>query len=156
MPNIPFYADTTDFRTIHSWLNDCDELAFIVADGYQQWRAVNTVPKLLPGRACVWHVPSGPLPLLYAEPSCEIGKIIDAWSGWQELRPGADTSRPYFGPGHPGIIWLYVHPTSRFDSEGIGFSWFEWIGNHYRITGDGANVLTEKFWRRLRRWVKKQ
>jgi hypothetical protein len=156
MPNIPFYADATDFRTIHSWLNECEELAFIVTDGPQKWRAVNSVRELMPGRACLWHVPSGPLSLLYPEPSCKIETIIDPWSSWRELRPGSDTSRPYFGAGDSGIIWLYVHPTSRIDSEGIGFSWFEWIGNHYRILGSGANPATEKFWRGLRRWVKKR
>lgn len=156
MPNIPFYADCTDFRTIHNWLNDHDELAFIVTDGYQRWRAVKSVPTLLAGRACLWHVPSGPLPLLHAAPSPEVGQITDPWSGWQELRSGSDPSRPFLGAGHPGIIWLYVHPTSRFGTEGIGFSWFEWIGNHYRILGKGANVSTEKFWRALRRWVQSQ
>src|SRR5688572_9974713 len=120
MPNIPFYADSTDFQTIHSWLNDCDELAFIVADVYQGWRAVNYVPEPLVGRACLWHVPSGSLLLVYPA-SDEIGKVIDPWSGWQELCPEANPSRPYFRPGHPGIIWLDAHPTSRFDSEGIGF-----------------------------------
>ena len=156
MAYISFYADSADFRTIHAWLNECEELAFIVGDGNQKWRAVNSVQDLTPGRACLWHVPSGPLPLLYPLPSCKIEMIIDPWSGWRELRHGSDTSRPYFGPGHPGIIWLYVHPRSRFASEGIGFSWFEWIGNHYRNIGDGANLTTEKFWRGLRRWVKRQ
>lgn len=32
---------------------------------------------------------------------------------------------------------------------------FEWIGNHYKLIGNAADPLTEKFWSRLRRMVKK-
>src|SRR5689334_7347129 len=100
---LPIYADSNDFRDIHEWLNSCEELAFIVADGPQKWRAVNSIPELQPGRVCLWHVPSGPLPLVHPPPSRETSEIADPWGGWQELRAGADPGVPYFGPAHVGI-----------------------------------------------------
>jgi len=155
MPWLPIYADSNDFRTIHDWLNASEELAFIVADGPQRWRAVSTVPSLATDRVCLWHVPSGPLPLLHAQPSREVSSITDPWSGWQELRAGADASRPYFGAGHPGIIWLNHRPISRRSQRGIGLSSYEWIGNHYRDIGNAADAATEVFWRSMRRWTQK-
>jgi len=112
MPWLPIYADFNDFRTIHDWLNASEELAFLVSDGPNRWRAVRTVPALDPDRVCLWHIPSGALPLLHSHPSLEVSSITDPWRGWQELRTGADASRPYFGAGHPGVIWLNFRPSS--------------------------------------------
>ena len=33
---------------------------------------------------------------------------------------------------------------------------FEWIGNRYRLIGEGAPEVTEKWWQRLRRQIKKR
>ncbi len=32
---------------------------------------------------------------------------------------------------------------------------FGWIGNHYKIVGNGAEQTTKKFWNKLRRIAKK-
>ncbi len=88
-------------------------------------------------------------------PSKTVDFISDPWSGWTELRAGADGICPYFGPGHVGIIWLNQRPISRRVSDGVGLSSFEWIGNHYSLIGSRAPEVTEKFWQRLRRWAKK-
>lgn len=155
MPWLPLYADAHDFRTILDWLNATEELAFIVADGPHRWRAVHTIPSLESYRFCLWHVPSGPLPLLQAHPNRENGRVEDPWSGWQELRTGADASQPYFGAGHPGILWLNHRPVSLRFPRGIGLSGYEWIGNHYRAIGSPADASTEAFWRAMRRWTQK-
>ena len=155
MPWIPFYADEEDFRVIHDYLNQNEEVAFIVSDGPRRWSATHTIPSMDGVRVCLWHVPSGPLPLLHPHPSKTVDSISDSWSGWTELRTGADSTCPYFGAGHPGVIWLNHRPKAQRVPDGIGLSSFEWIGNRYSVIGSPAPKVTEKFWQRLRRWVKK-
>jgi hypothetical protein len=104
----------------------------------------------------MWHVPSGPLPLLAAKYGGRDTVVKDPWAGWKERRAGADSSNPYFGAGHVGIIWLNVRLRSRKDPSVIGLSSFEWIGNWYRPIGQPAPAVTERFWQTLRRWVKKR
>ena len=155
MPWLPFYADATDFQLLHDWLNDSSELAFIIPDGQKRWRAVNSIPVLEGPRICLWHIQSGALPLLYPPPSREIKPIDDPWKGWEEIRQRDNPSTPYFGPGHPGIIWLNHRTEMKQDPNGIGLSSFEWIGNHYRLIGSAAKPDTEFLWKSLRRWVQK-
>ena len=131
---------------------------------HRNWR---TSSRLVPGvgklfhkwndlsgrRICLWHVPSGSLPLLHPHPSDAVDVVADPWSGWQELRPEAHGGRhPYFGAGHVGVFWLNRHPSPSKDPTAIGFSSFEWIGNRYQP----ADVSTERFWKRLRSWIIKQ
>jgi len=155
MPWIPIYADDTDFQVLHGWLNQNEEIAFVISDGPSRWRAVHTVPSIDSRRICLWHIPSGPLPLLHPHPSKRIDSITDPWSGWSGLRDGADKSCPYFGAGHPGVFWLNHWPHGRREPQNIGLSSFEWIGNRYSVIGSPAPEVTEKFWQRLRRWIKK-
>ena len=155
MPWLPIYADSNDFEEILGWLNAAKELAFIVSDGPGRWIAVPTIEAIQNSRICLWHVPSGPLPLLHPHPSNEIDSISDPWAGWEELRVGAASSYPYFGPGHPGVFWLNVRPKSLRDPSAIGMSSFEWIGNHYWAIGQRADGSTKKFWQMMRRWAQK-
>jgi hypothetical protein len=155
MPWLPLYADEEDCRVVHDYLNQNEEIAFIVPDGPHRWRATRTVPVMDAVRICLWHVPSGPLPLLHQHPSKTVDSIHDPWSGWTELRTGADSTCPYFGAGHPGIIWLNHQPKALRVPDGIGLSSFECIGNHYAISGNPAPEVTERFWKRLRHWAKK-
>ena len=111
----------------------------------------------------IWHAPSGPLPLLSERRGTPAEQIISPWDGWAERRPGADRRLPYFGAGHPGVMKVTLCLTSERPWEGmkstpqpssaVGLSTVEWIGNHYRIIGDPAKPETEKFWKRLRRFV---
>jgi hypothetical protein len=155
MPWLPFYADEEDFRVVHDYLNQNEEIAFIVSDVPHRWRATHTIPHMDGTRICLWHVPSGPLPLLHPHPSKAVDSIADPWSGWTELRTGTDNTCPYFGAGHPSIIWLNHRPKSERLSDGIGLSSFEWIGNRYSLIGSPAPKVTERFWQRLGRWAKK-
>lgn len=157
MPWLPIYADEIDCKEVLSFLNQSDEIAFIVSAGYGKWIAIKNIETLKPGKNCLWHVPSGSLPLFRGarEPSAIVENPFD---GWTEVKAGADSSRPYFGPGHPGIIWLNVRGTELNALSGlttIGLSSFEWIGNHYKSIGSEAKPETEKFWKSLGRWVKK-
>jgi hypothetical protein len=153
---ISFVADEDDFRSILGYLSDHPDVAFIVRAEPGRWRAVKRIDRIDVERIAIWHVASGPLPLvpaMYAEPA---RLIHDPWRGWTEQRPGFDASCPYFGPGHPGIIWLRYNPHGPGTRHGVGISQFEWIGNYFSLIGNPASPATEQFWKDLRRWLVRQ
>ncbi len=154
MPWLPIYATDQDLQNVFAFLNDEEEVAFLVSDGPGRWIAKKHLNYEGDTRYCIWHVPSGPLPLLRQNGQKE-GLIEDPWQGWKEERAGADHTKPYFGAGHPGIIWLDARAASMRKPNCIGLSSFEWIGNWYRIIGNAAPETTEKFWKRMGRRVKK-
>lgn len=154
MPWLPIYASETDFAAIFTLLNEDEETAFLVADGAGLWIAKKSQAYAGDARYCIWHTHSGPLPLLRHRGSPD-DIVADPWTGWKEIRQGADQSTPYFGPGHPGIIWLNAHAHSKRKKDSLGLSSFEWIGNYYRAIGSPAPEATEKYWQRLRRMIKK-
>ena len=156
MPSISFVADEDDLRTVLAYLNDNPEVAFIVADGPGRWRAVEALERLDVGRITLWHVPSGPLPLLQARLGQPDLPIQDPWHGWHELRPGYDKSQPWFGPSHTGVMSLLPNPRGPGTRHGVGISEFQWIGNRYSVIGRGAAPATERFWKSLRRWIVRQ
>jgi hypothetical protein len=157
MPWLPLYVTADDTKTFFQLLLDENELVPIVADGVGRWIATTDKSTLLTAsRSCLWHIASGPLPLLGAKHSDETTWIEDPWSGWAERRPGADRSQPYFGAGHPGIFWLdlNIYPT-ELPTNICGLTSFEWIGDHYKILGGGARLETHRCWKRLRSKIKK-
>lgn len=137
-----------------SWLNN-EPIGFIVSAGPKRWVARDTLPSISSGRHCIWHLDGGALPLMGADSKAPSGVIADPWAGWAELRTGADPNQPYFGPGHPAVIWLDAHPQGKRSPAAIGVSAFGWIGNHYRRIGGVPTKSTEKWWRRLRRAMTK-
>lgn len=153
MPSVSFVADDVDFKAILAYLNGHPEVAFIVPEGPSRWRAVPALERLDGDRIALWHTSSGPLPRLASRWGEPDSTIEDPWSGWQEEAAGADPSVPYFGPGHPGVIWLLHNPDGPGTRHGVGVSGFEWIGNRYSIIGHPALPATEKFWMALRRWL---
>jgi hypothetical protein len=87
--------------------------SFLLSDTFsqQRWKAVRTVARLRDGKHCLWHVPSGPLPLPL---DCRMGQAVaDAWSGWVESRPASDPTMPHFVPGHPAEIYLELWTRHR-------------------------------------------
>ena len=151
MPYIGIYAVEADLPTLFGLLDD--EVAFIVSDGPDRWRASRTLNGVDAHEVTLWHIPSGPLPLLGETKSSPDGVVSDPWAGWTERRAGADRYQPYFGTGHPSVIRLKVAPSGREPSSICGRSGFEWIGNHYAVLGSRAAKPTELWWKRLRRKV---
>lgn len=102
----------------------------------------------------LWHVPNGPLPL---HGSDDLSFVEDPWTGWTELRPGADPSLPYFGPGHPGVyrLSLRLGPDGNREHADIGMSSLSWIGNYFASIGRPASKATELHWASFRRWLEK-
>ena len=124
MPWFPIYADEDDFQSILTWLNEEQDIAFIVSNGSKKWIAKKSIDRLEQGRNCLWHIPSGPLPLLQANPNKPDQAVKNPWKGWKEKRTGANPTTPYFGAGHPGVIWLNVQPVGREADNSIGISSF--------------------------------
>jgi hypothetical protein len=156
MPSVSFLADEDDFKTILAYLSANPEVAFLIRDGPSRWRATPVLERVEADRTALWHVPSGPLPLLAATHGQPSDLIQDPWRGWNERYPGADKSTPYFGAGHPGIIWLHHNPEGPGTRHGVGISEFSWIGNYYWMLGRRASPATERFWKDLRRWLVRQ
>ena len=174
---LPMYLMREDVELLNDWLNLEDEIAFLTSNGNKRWIARKAhnilvdiegrdfsnqvrVPKYIEYN--LWHIPSGPLPLIGTSMSETLKfwnkdqdkekKVLDPWSGWKEVRTGANSEIPYFGAGHPGVMHLEVKLS---DKDIIPMSSFGWIGNHYKIIGNGAEKSTEKFWSKLRRMAKK-
>ena len=177
---LPMYLLDKDVDFLNDWLNQEEKIAFLVSNGHKKWIAKNehdikadigrqkfgdghdfAIPNSVEYN--LWHVPSGQLPLLEANKGSvklrfgkedwnEDGKVENPWLGWTEIRTGANSRKPYFGAGHPGVIHLEIN--LPYDEE-IKMSNFGWIGNHYKTIGNGAEQTTEKFWNKLRRMAKK-
>lgn len=133
---LPIFIDEQDKKALLRWLNQQEEIAFIVPTGLKQWKAVSTVDDLPNGRHLLWHTPGGRLPRLVAErgeywfqeedeepvltqwqANNLEGFIVDPWSGWTEETIGAEASVPYFGAGSPCIIDLDIQTQHELYSE---------------------------------------
>lgn len=147
------YAADTDILNLLSYLNDSEEIAFILPNGHMKWIAVNRVEKFDAGTYWLWHIPSGPLPLRQKN---EVeGEIENLFEGWTEAYERTNANRPPLG-NHVGVITINIRPTFVDDgTEFIRMSSFEWIGNHYRLIGFPAHPSTENFWKALKRWIRK-
>src|SRR5476649_1356576 len=98
MPWLPIYAVHEDMSWLFATLSAEPELAFLASDGCKRWIAVKEKEFSGDCRIGLWHVPSGPLPLLRERGSAN-GSIADPWKGWVEERTGAESAAPYFGAG---------------------------------------------------------
>ncbi len=154
MPWLPMYLDKEDLFTIIDLLNNDPDIAFIVQNGLnkkRKWIAKYKMEDIQIKRYCLWHIPSGPLPLI--TPRIDDDEIIiNPFQGWEERIGGSDRSNPHFGGGPVGIIWLN-NRTNNHDK--IGLSSFEWIGNYFKIIGSPAHESTEIWWKNLRRKISK-
>lgn len=153
MPWIPLYATEADLADVVRWLSDDEEIAFIASAGPKRWIARPVLEGVQFNRIALWHIPSGPLPLVPGRAWQRERWIDDPMRGWKERKTGLDATVPFFGAGHPGIIWLNAE-TAGPDGEEIGMSGFEWIGNRYRPEECGAHSATERWWGRLRKRIR--
>jgi|GEM_PF-761652 len=152
-PWLPFYAYFEDMSRLESFLNQSSDVAMIQSVTAGKWRACRPV-HLQTGRNCLWYVPSVPLPLVPATYDDDLGVVDDPWAWWTELRQGADPKRPFFGLGHPGIIWPNMHERSEVQPEAIAISSIEWSGARHSNGSDAE--LTRRFWASLLRWMNRQ
>ena len=149
MPWLPLYLYDDDVDTILGMLNDDPDMVFIVSDGPSRWKAVATLTTLLTGRYTLWHLPTGPLPLL-GPARTQAGWVEDPWQGWREQSSSFDGSEPYFGSEGTGILWFNHRNTPPGAKPEVRMSSFEWIGHHYDMIGFRASAETDRWWKRLR------
>jgi hypothetical protein len=157
MPWLPFYASQADLTSLLAHLNASEEIAFVVSPRPGYWVAIQEMDSLSYRPHCLWHVPSGPLPLFRGVMNTP-GEITNPLGGWAEVIAGADPSTPYFGAGHPGVFWLNVLPEGVCRLSGattVGLSSFEWIGHRYKSSGSAAKPETQRWWRTFGLWMKK-
>lgn len=147
------YLNEKDLKLLSHWLNQESDIAIIKSIGERQWKAFDEISIESAGRYCLYHKKAGPLPLLNKKNLGDDITVKDPFSGWTEIRSGADPTQPYFGPAKSAVYWLNIRISSNSIIE---MSSFEWVGNHYSIIGEPAAKATKKWWNRLRRWVKKQ
>ena len=158
---IPFYLKKNDIKLLNDFLNSEQDIAFLVSEGKNEWIAKsewnilndienekflgeNYVPKTC--EYSLWFIPSGKLPI----PGKEDEFIQNPWNGWKENFKN-QRRIPYFGAGCPKVFTL----TIKIDNNEIPMSGIEWIRNHYKIIGIEADKSTDKFWNKLRRFIKK-
>ncbi len=153
MPWIPLYCVAEDLDALLQLLSD--EMAFIIPDGAGRWKAVESFVPTDGSRTALWHIPSGPLPLLHRDRDASDGVIKNPYSGWEEERAGADPATPYFGAGHPGIFWLNLRMAGHDAGSSCGLTSIEWIGKHYASIGNAPSELTVKRWAKLKRDIGK-
>ena len=147
MPWIPFYASTSDLPLVQEMATADADLALLAPVKDDHWRATLDFTLTQDGRFPLWHVPSGPLPLMPDSVGDAIGVIDDPFAGWRHLRFG--DGRPFFG-NPPGLLWLELHVQAKQPGNSLGMSSFEWIGNYFAGLGDVAPEVTRKRWAKLR------
>ncbi len=169
MPWLPVFLDECDAKLLVHWLNQDEEIAFLVPAGRGKWKAVPSVADLKDGEYSLWHIPSRPLPLWSGSYDQEI--IANPWDGWTEPITGCNPiTRPNSGVNCPGVILLELHtrhqPYSKQElreramlisllmrgKDIIIVSDFSWIGDRYQP----APSATHRWWRRLKYWVARQ
>jgi hypothetical protein len=152
MPSIQFYAHENDLLRIIAKLNADEHIAFIVSHGPRKWIARREVDSLKDGAYYLWHIPSGPLPLLTVDTSSQVAIIHNPFEGWTEQCSGAECGTPFFG-SIPSIVRFGVLPTGKESRNSIGQSYFGWTGSRYSSLGKPASKMMQKWWRDLARWV---
>jgi hypothetical protein len=174
MPGIRMYMMHDDVAFLSDWLNQEDEIAFLLPADIKKWIAreqhdmVSDIGRqqAMPGEQLIirdfaefllWHIPAGPLPMPGENPSglvlrennfdwATIPKIPDPWKGWADPFERRNPRIPYFGPCSPETIRLEIS-LIRFPYYPL--SAFSWSGDDWNILGRPASPSTELFWLRL-------
>ena len=145
MASCSIYINETDLQILLNWINDCEEIAFIISNGENKWIVVDKLSTLKPKSILyLWHKKSG------FTPSTNWFKR-DPYKGWKGPK-GADSRLPYYGPGEPSLYTLEYNPVINGNRER---SHIGWIGNYYKSMGKPAPKVTELWWAKLKRFIKK-
>lgn len=153
------YLEPSDLETLRVYLNDDDDLAWLVSAGAPgHWKAVQRLASLEEGAYKLWHAKSGPLPLPARGVLLDAALVMDPYQGWEDTIRGANAAVPYFGSSHWGVIDLELRirgstRPGRQTRTSIGLSTFQWIGNLERFIRGPATPETVRRWRELRKWV---
>ena len=161
MGEIILYLADDDVVEIVDWLNKEPNLAWIRKTGQDghsyAWKAVDYINEIRPSSYALWKTDAGPLYLPSGSfaPATEIN---DPYFGWiQHLTPendhGSDT--PWFGVRRPQTFTFHFRESGKRDPDHLARSGFTWVGNYFRPIGNPAQPESERFWNRLRAFIKK-
>ncbi|HYO56735.1 hypothetical protein [Archangium sp.] len=147
--SLPLYMLEEDVPLLHEQLNSDPEIAFILRDGPERWRAVWQVEDIR-GKMMLWHVPGGPLPLRHYQGEATL--IEDPFAGWHEERPGLDNSVPNFGAGCQVnlLMRIWVPGWNGLPKDFVDISTFSWSA--LRVTRSPPES-TRRWWKRFRTFV---
>ena len=155
MPYIALYLDGPDLPMLQDFLNLEEEIVFVTPADPGYFDVVHSVMLQPNADYTLWHVPSGEIP---EECRDRYGRIIS--DPWRVTNTGAIRLNLEVSPGRYHQFVARSEGTGFDlrvfeDPSAIGRSGFQWLGNHYRPIGLGADPKTERWWQRLRRWVAK-
>ena len=160
MAEIIFYATRDDIETVVEWLNHEPCIAWIIKesqiDNEYVWRAVKTLTHIEPISYALWHTDSPPLVIPSGSPDVPDSTILNPFAGWKQTLQGPNHTEPWFGGLLPGPYSLIYRDQGKESHDAIARSGFAWLGNYYRTIGKGADPHSEKWWNRLRRFIKKE
>ena len=160
MAEIIFYATRNDIETVVAWLNNESRIAWIVKeleiDNDYSWRAVETISRIEPISYSLWHLDSPALVIPSGSPDIPDTTILNPFAGWKQKLERPNCSTPWFGALLPGPFTLSYKEHGNESEGAIARSGFAWHGNRFRSIGKGADSHTEKWWNRLKRFIKKE
>jgi hypothetical protein len=146
------YLTSDDVELVGLVLSKDKDIAVIIPDGEPyRWKAVKDFNPPYAERTALWHIPSGPIPLVSGEAGQPDLFVEDPWTGWTEREITHDPATPFFGAGRPGIFWLNVRPSSPNDNRALGLSTLEWIGRRYKGLGIEPTLASQRWWRSIYR-----
>jgi hypothetical protein len=134
-------------------LNADPDIAFIVEAGEGRWIATRRMDSVSSGRHCLWHCPSGPLPLV-GHIGSPVAEVTDPFAVGQKSEAAGTTASHSSAQATPESSG----GTSKMNPSELpvsGLSSFEWSGNHHKIIGRPAKPETEAWWKRLRNTIKR-
>jgi hypothetical protein len=169
MPWLPLYLLDSDFDLLNDWLCKDEEVYFIQHVDKNLWKLIKELKfkeTSQPNIYRLWHLPSGQIPLikeLRPDQGVPISSLVNKVSYDHVLNPFEPwpgrplrglTALPYFGDDETKVFDLEIYNSKSFNDR-VRISAFGWLGNRYSILGKGAEKATEKWWKRLRNFVKK-
>lgn len=153
MPSLAIYMYWADCDAVLDLLNSDEEIAFILATRLNYWQAFNRLEKLPVQNVSLWHIPSGPIPVIAHDDADVL--IKDPWTGWAGVPVRGDLDTPMLiGAAQPGVVRSTINHNSDGPLDILRVSYFSWSGNNANARkGWPVSPQTERWWNRFRRKI---
>lgn len=159
MPEIILYLTNNDANLVREWINSEPDIAWIVKEAQvgcsYRWKVANEIAEMESKDYCLWHKRSSPLTIPSGSSKIEDTVILNPYEGWSQTLDHENANTPWFGAAAPGPFDFRFRENGRESNHSIGRSGFTWLGNYFSSIGKSAPEVSEKWWQRLRRFVKK-
>ena len=166
MPWLPLYLLDSDIDVLNNWLNKDEEVYFVQQVNRSQWKLVKEMQIKKDdyyNKYRLWHLPSGQIPLIRKRDPLEGFQLLETeqyeyvanpFEPWSGTPCGNLSELPFFGDDESKVFTLTIHNPDN-PLHPIPISGMEWQGNYYKMIGKEATEASEKWWKRLRAFVKK-